>query len=78
MRVRACVTVSAGDRPPDTNISAHSLQQHSASHSKTTIFSPFLAVYSMNHRAVAAAFKQQRDLFLALVFIISFFGALNC
>lgn len=35
--VQAYVTVSGDSRPPDTNISAHSAQQHRAAHSNTTV-----------------------------------------
>ena len=36
-RAQAYVTVSGDSRPPDTNISAHSAQQHSGSHSNKSV-----------------------------------------
>lgn len=36
-RAQAYVTVSGDSRPPDTNISAHSAQQHSGSHSDKSV-----------------------------------------
>lgn len=36
-RAQAYVTVWGDSRPPDTNISAHSAQQHNGSHSNTSV-----------------------------------------